>query len=430
MNKTKPLKKTVIIVSAFSTGNKLAPTFIKKGYLCIHVTTKNESKLNFLIRTFIPENFIKNIIIDDTENLIHSLKKCEGYNIKHVLAGSESGAELANRIAQYFDVERNSYEFYKARRNKYYMVKALEDEGLKTPKQMVSAKLAVLSTWYSKHNMPKVIVKPLSSACSDGVAICKSHEEIESNALQILKSKNLYNEANSKVLIQEYIEGKEYIVNAVSCDGFHKITDIWCGKPKYPDVISCDLYADLILPSSSEYVQLVDYCHKALNTLGINFGPTHMELKLTTEGVCIIEVGARLPGRVDFEVLQYILGTNQLEQTVNAYVEKEKFLSEFKTIYPKYHARYVYLESTVMGSIRNTPDLSIFSTLNSLKAFHLIHDGNMIYKTDKKHKQHRPGFAYLVSDSLEQIDEDYTRFKEAEYKLYNQMLGINEEEYV
>ncbi len=33
--------------------------------------------------------------------------------------------------------------------------------------------------------------------------------------------------AHKEVLIQEYIDGTEYVVNTVSCNGKHMVTDIW-----------------------------------------------------------------------------------------------------------------------------------------------------------------------------------------------------------
>jgi len=42
------------------------------------------------------------------------------------------------------------------------------------------------------------------------------------------------------VVVQEYLEGDEYIVNTVSREGKHFVTDIWCGYSRQNDKISCE----------------------------------------------------------------------------------------------------------------------------------------------------------------------------------------------
>merc|ERR1719333_2003226 len=67
---------------------------------------------------------------------------------------------------------------------------------------------------------PAAIMKPRSSMKSEDVYLCRSEEEMLKAYRTIAGKRNFLNEG---ALAQEYLDGEEYVVDAVSCDGEHKV---------------------------------------------------------------------------------------------------------------------------------------------------------------------------------------------------------------
>lgn len=66
------------------------------------------------------------------------------------------------------------------------------------------------------------------------------------------------------------------------------------------------------------------YCLDALTALGVAWGPTHTELKVTAEGPRMIEVNARWHAQDIVPVSRYCLGTDSLISTIDAFTNPGK----------------------------------------------------------------------------------------------------------
>merc|ERR1712039_57841 len=72
-----------------------------------------------------------------------------------------------------------------------------------------------------------IIVKPVESAGSDGVKLCHSAEEARAHFDLLMSSQRKCGAQGAAVLLQEFLRGKEYIVDHVSRGGEHKTTLVW-----------------------------------------------------------------------------------------------------------------------------------------------------------------------------------------------------------
>jgi len=59
------------------------------------------------------------------------------------------------------------------------------------------------------------------------VYVCRSHQEVYDRFKQIMGVKNVLGAENTECVIQEFLEGKEYVVDSVSRDGKHKVVAVW-----------------------------------------------------------------------------------------------------------------------------------------------------------------------------------------------------------
>jgi hypothetical protein len=91
---------------------------------------------------------------------------------------------------------------------------------------------------------------------------------------------------NNEVLVQEYLDGQEYVVDMVSRDGVHKVVALWASDRRDTNHSSFLCHGlRLISPDEinshyqNSFQSLVAYHQKVLTALGILNGPSHGKLK-------------------------------------------------------------------------------------------------------------------------------------------------------
>ena len=143
------------------------------------------------------------------------------------MPGTEKGVRLATRLADDLNLKGNSYENIEAMTSKSEMQKRIAQHGLRSIKGKVVKSVEEAIEFYEKENLNKVIIKPIYGAASVSVKISSNKDELIKNIKEVLGEENVFGDINSELLIQEYIEGVEYIVNTVSSNGKHGVTLIW-----------------------------------------------------------------------------------------------------------------------------------------------------------------------------------------------------------
>jgi hypothetical protein len=175
------------------------------------------------------------------------------------------------------------------------------------------------------------VLKPTKSAGTDGVFIAKSFEEAQGCFDKILGVANVFGESNQTVLVQEFLKGKEYVVDSVSVEGQHKCVAIW-EYDKRPCNGSQFVYFAMRSYQSDDGVRetrMVNYVHSVLDALGVRHGPTHAEVMWLDgeDGPCLVEVGSRPHGGEGtfIELVDPIHGYNQVSVMVDAFDRPYRF---------------------------------------------------------------------------------------------------------
>lgn len=144
-------KPTIVIVCGYSSGATLANMFNKNGYQCIHVTLARLVKNASFIHD--ETQYIKNIVIYHENNLTDCIHQIAEYSPIGIVAASESGVLLADKLAINFNVPKNQFGSTLARRNKYYMIESLRAQNLPAQKQIKTNSLEQLLEWYQKKSI-------------------------------------------------------------------------------------------------------------------------------------------------------------------------------------------------------------------------------------------------------------------------------------
>jgi biotin carboxylase len=136
-----------------------------------------------------------------------------------------------------------------------------------------------------------VIVKPRDNSGSRGVVYCNNYDELKNafeEALQYTKRAN--------VLVEEFIDGKEYSVEAIHINGdthIIQVTEKITTKFPYNVEMGHIQPADITEEEKSEIIELVT---AATTALCFDNCASHTELKISSKGIKIIETSPRLGG--------------------------------------------------------------------------------------------------------------------------------------
>ncbi|WP_375611453.1 ATP-grasp domain-containing protein [Bartonella sp. AA9NXGY] len=306
------MRKPILIVDPFSTGALYGPALQKLGYACYGVVSQQAPFSHYML-SYQGEGM--------AEAKLHSVdeikKRFPIGAIEAVVAGAEGGIYCADQLAAYYGCLGNNPLTTDWRRKKAAMQKRLCENGLSYIRSKILTKNDCTLDGFESHS--GYVVKPNDSAGSDGVLFFSNLEEVVTWASEIdWKKKNIFGAPNEAYLLQERLEGEEYIVDAVVKGEAIKI----CSLSRYKKGIhngSTFVYETLDVLDSQDpsYASLISYAKQCIRALGIEYGPAHMEIMQTARGPVMIEVGARLHGGIAPTLFAHCYEDGLLESSVN-----------------------------------------------------------------------------------------------------------------
>ena len=406
-----------VIVDAYSTGSKLPAQFLKYGIECVHVQSEAEI-LPFDVDSFMPDSFSKNLVhgnsIEHTADTIKALKP------KFVISGSESGVLLADALSERLGLPTNGTALSRARRDKYLMQSALKNRGLRHISTLSTHNVHDAVDFHEREGANGSVVKPADSAGSDGVTFCYSAAEIRTAFSLLLGRRNAMGAENSDLLVQRKLEGQQYIVNTVSINGRHRVSDVWIDNRREIGA-ACYVgdFEGVDNAAFSEWAEIVGYGSDVLNALGILNGPAHLEIMLMHDGPTLIEMGARMQGSICDMVVHDALGHSHVTLTAQRYADPTRFdneidLNNFQSIVPTIA---VMLIAPDHGQIDMKFKVERLYGLETYKTnLGLPKAGDRVRRTIDMDTC--PGIVYLQSESRAALFSDYRAIREIETSMY------------
>lgn len=403
----------IAIVDPYSSGMYLGPEFIARGYECICVHSGDGAPPVFGA-AYCRDNFVEEFSAGRTsfDDLVAALREL---SCIAVVPGSEPGVLLANQLAVALGLSSCEPSKLECLRDKYLMQQALAGAGLRSIRQIRSSDIDEIVAWVEELGTFPVVVKPTQSCGTDNVSICAGIEEVRRAFDRTYGKADLFGRRNESVLVQEFIDGVEHVVDSVSCDGSHYVTNVSRYKKlRRPDgsiVYDEEIY---IHPDEPEVADIVAYGLKVLDAVGIGFGAAHMEIMRDARGPVLIEVGARLHGAKSPKNVQFFSDVSQLDLLVDAVIAPERF-RERTSRPPRYWKKskaLVFINSKG-GTVQSIPGQDLLPTLASYAvAFWYIKPGDTVQETIDLFTS--PGGVFLVHPSQEVLDADAARIRQLE----------------
>lgn len=298
-----------------------------------------------------------------------------------VSIASDLAVETVNFVADKMHLTANPYPYTELVTNKVAMRDELKKSNISSP---IYYSFNQQDTDFHEITFP-VVVKPADR--SGSLAVEKVSDVVSlKNAIQKAQEVSF----SKEVIVEQYIEGREVSVEAISWHGQHYILAI-------TDKVTTDNYFVEIAHHQPTMLNakianaIKTLTKKALTALHVENGASHTEIKITPQDdLYIIEVGARMGGDFigshlvelstgyDFlkGVIDVALGNFSVPKTAQKHFSGVYFLSQetssLKNILAKSDEYPFIVESEIFD--------------NELKILHASADrsGYLIYKSDKR----------------------------------------------
>lgn len=358
-----------VVVDGYSAGKFLPAAFRRLGAEVLHLQSTPE-----FLSTVAPPDlspYLANVVHQDLER---TAKELAEFAPVCVLPGQETGVMPADLIAERMGLPGNGSALSLARRDKYEMIETLRRAGIHCAHQLKSSDTQEIVAWAERETGYPVVVKPLSSASTDGVFICRDADDIRTAAAAVLGTYDIFERRNTEVVVQSCLQGTEYIVDVVRGPGGGRHV---CGVWEYEktDIGAKRIYdKDILLaPDSEPVAALVAYLDTVLEALEIRFGAAHAEIIMTPQGPALVEIGARLNGLMDSGFHDVCMDGNQADLLALACVRPDAYARRFtgKTMYRKRREALVYHGQTSLNGVVAAIDEQVLAEISALDTVHL-----------------------------------------------------------
>ncbi len=398
-----------VIVDAYSTSRYLAEEFIKRGYQCIHVSSPGE-KTAFYANSFKPEDFA--LIIDEKDDLEKIIAQLQPLPIKRVVSGSDPGVAIADEIAHALGLNQNALATSPCRRDKHLMARRLAEHNLVHIADLKSTDAQEITDWANEYHAWPIIIKPIDGAGTEGLSLCNNFEEVCTALDYLLQHRSFLGHRYHQAIAQPFLQGQEYIVNTVSCEGQIYISDIWQANKFHGEKITYDTM--ILLPSTGEIQnKLKEYMLKVVDVLGFKLGPAHSEVMLTANGPVLIETNGRIMGLgIPNELQKLALNHTQVSLTAEAMVDPKSFAAHTRAPY-QLKKNVVCVSHRVLydNCVVNEAALASIKQLESVSMQKLLVSGAVPKTIDLLTS---PGWVLLMHEDMRVIEEDILKIRNIE----------------
>lgn len=225
-------EKCCVIVCPYSTGCTIALDLQLRGYhlLCVwprgfcdtmkaHVPAPCKGKLKYDVEMDEADS------VGGTAGLVEKVAAQRNWSISACVCGGEAGVDLTDALSEELGLMTNGTAVSN-RRDKKVQQELIKAAGLRSVRQASGSCFEDVREFLETESYP-LIIKPLESAGSDGVKLIHSYQEAKDYTKQLLGSEMVNGGCCHEILCQEFLKGKEYVVDCCSRDGVHKVVMMW-----------------------------------------------------------------------------------------------------------------------------------------------------------------------------------------------------------
>lgn len=205
-------------------------------------------------------------------------------------------------------------------RDKQLMMRRFEQHGVPIGRRRVVSKIADIPEAVRDVGCPGVL-KPSTGVASLFTVRFDSEQELDRWFAQFDAAASGHHSAairemDGRWLVEEYLDGPGFSVESLTLGGETTHVAV-CKKGEMSQPFFLETGHTCPAPVAADLREkMEDVAGRAIQALGITDGITHAEMKLTSRGIRVLEVGARMGGGSIRQVVRLATGVDLLELTL------------------------------------------------------------------------------------------------------------------
>lgn len=335
--------------------------------------------------------FSKERVVVSTNDFESVLKVAKEKRIDGILTTSDYPVRVVAKVARHLGLKAMSEKVAELCTDKYLQRNFFKENGIRTPQYRLIEQVEDLQL---VNHYPS-IVKPIDSSASRGVKKVKNHQELESQYNIAISFSKM-----SKLIVEDFIEGREYSVESLSQDGVTHIIAI-TEKITLGEELGYFVEDNHLIPAqitTAEEKLIKEEVLNAITKMGLDNCPAHTEVKLNDRGAFIIEIACRLGGDyITSDLVPLSKGVDMLEALI-----KISLGDEIKP-YPSISkvASIQFLNTKNYDRCRDFIDSADKHIIRSeIKDYH----GNVITSS-----MNRMGYVLLQTNTIDEMNDDLAK---------------------
>lgn len=212
------------------------------------------------------------------------------------------------------------------------------DENAATPKYNVFKSADNLNKYMKKSFNFPIIVKSAVSKASKNVFLVKSKLEMEKAMKKVMRNYPL-----QKILLEEYLDGPQYLVEVLVCNGKINIVAIFKQEITKEITFIVTGYELQLNLTEERFKQLYHAVESILKDLKVMNAACHLEIRYVNGNWKLIEINPRISGGAMNRMIEEAFGINLMEETIKLYLGYEPHLKR------KYE-NHIYTHYITIGS--------------------------------------------------------------------------------
>lgn len=362
--------KTVVFIETNFSGLDAIRYCTEKGYRSVLVTDSFER-----FRKWFPASCLSKL---DLANMIIQVKNSNDFEeVRQVLRGklesvdalltfAEIRTNVAARLCQAFGLRGASQEAIKIAQDKHRFRQVLLECGADTVKCQKIDSIEMLPELKGRVDFP-CFLKPVQGHSSIGAVVCHDESQIDSVVDSL---RNITEDwVSPAFVVEDYLQGDLVSVEVLTTGpGKHHIVGV-----ADRDVIKESIEIGSSFPLINEHREaVVSKACQALDAIGYDFGPSHIEIIITDSGPHLVELNTRVGGSghsvmLDLSTSRSIVG-DCIELCLGNLVESEQLYGM------KQGAAWKCFVSQDVGKITHMPSLAAIKDHSGVEEVWMHHE--------------------------------------------------------
>lgn len=300
------------------------------GFFTVLLTTKQ----NFISqRTEFPDVhqmiFMKRFDDAKLKETIIRLQK-QGKRIKAILSFIDPFVHVAAALSESFCPNVVFTDPIRKMEDKVLTRELLKDLPM-SPYHAIYSLDDSLETFIQKQKefLPLIVKSPLSTGSKD-VLLANDENELRQSMQELLKKKE-----NEKILLEEYLLGPQYLIEAFVYNGKVHIIAIIEQEITFVKRFIVTGYCLLAEINHALYDKIYETVSSILQAFQMKNGTCHLEIRLVQGELKLIEINPRISGGAMNRIIEVGYGINLVEETIQLHLGNEPCLT-------KKQSKYVY----------------------------------------------------------------------------------------